>query len=220
MIQLPSEELVFNRLAGADYAFLDRDNVLEGIERCSIGNFIQKVFSKELESQMVKCSQLYNRVILLVEGVYDEVEDFLAVHKESKMGYYRTRIYPHTRYTYVVAVLVALSDMGIEILYSPNFSCTMTTIRIIYQQRTKSEEDLRLFKSMRKVKIPTKLTANPAVPRLLALCPRLGERAGLQLINKYGSIWAILNTPDTELLTSKGFGKGLLEKLKESVGKE
>ncbi len=211
---------VVQRLDAADFAFLDRDNEPTGIERSEIRNLLQKLRSGELEAQMLKCQANYNKIILLVEGVYDEVSGFLAIHRQSERGYYRSQIYPHTRYDHITALLVRLSEMGIEIIHSPNFGCSMVVVRTIHNQRTKAEEEHSLFKRIRPIKIPVKLSANPAVPKLMALCPRLPEKSAIRLINKFGSIWSILNSPDSELLEITGFGKGLLDKLKKGVGKE
>ncbi len=211
---------VIQRLEAADYAFLDRDNAPLGIERSEIGNLIQKLRSGELEEQMYKCQDNYASVILLIEGVYDQIDKLLAVYKNGNRGYFRTHVYPHTQFDYVMALIVRLSEMGVEVIPSPNFHCSMTIIRVIYNQRTKPEEQHTLFKRTRAVNIPVKLTANPSVPKLMALCPRLGEKVAIKLINKYDSIWTILNTDDTELLEIEGFGKGLLDKLKKGVGRE
>ena len=207
-------------LEAGDYAFLDHNDEPTGIERSEIGNLLQKLRSGELESQMLKCADNYSSVILLTEGVYDQVSGYLAVHKESSRGYFRTHIYPHTRYDYTMSLLVRLSEMGIEIIHSPNFACSMLLIKAIYEQRTKPEEEHHLFKKIRQVRLPVKLSSNPAVPKLLALCPRLPEKTAIRLINKYESIWRVLNTDDSELLEIEGFGRGLLNKLKEGIGKE
>ena len=221
--EIPDEigiSCVIQRLDSADYAFLDYKDEPVGIERCEVGNLVQKLRSGELESQMLKCQANYSSIILLTEGVYDSVQGFLAVHKESQRGYFRSHIYPHTRYDYTIASLIRLSDMGIEIIHSPNFGCSMVVVRTIYNQRTKPEEEHSLFKRIRPIRIPVKLSSNPAVPRLMSLCPRLGEKPAIRLLNKFGSIWAILNAEDSELLQVEGFGKGLLDKLKKGVGKE
>ena len=208
------------RLEAGDYAFLDRDNQPTGIERSEIGNLIQKLRSGELEEQMLKCQKNYASIILLIEGVYAQHGGLLAVHRKGNRGYFRTHIYPHTYYDTIKAIEVRLSEMGIEIIYSPNFECSMSVIRTIYNQRTKPEEEHTLFKKIRAIKIPMKLTSNPAVPKLMALCPRLPEKIAIRLINKHGSIWNILHVDDSELLEIEGFGKGLLDKLKREVGKE
>lgn len=208
------------RLEAADYAFLDCNSEPLGIERCEIGNLVQKLRSGELESQMYKCQANYTSIILLVEGVYDSLENLLAIYKSGNRGYFRVHVFPNTYYDYVIATLIRLSEMGIEIIQSPSFKCSLDTIRVIYNQRTKKEEEHTLFKRTRAIKIPVKLTANPAVPKLMALCPRLPERVAIQLIYKYDSIWNILHADDKELLEIDGFGKGLITKLKKGVGKE
>lgn len=207
-------------LDAADFAFLDRDSEAEGIERSEIGNLVQKLRSGELEEQLYKCRDSYAHVILLAEGVYDKVDGLLTVNKHSSRGYFRTHIYPHTRYSDIMAMIVRLSEMGVEVIPSPNFECSIATIEAIYHQRTKPEEEHHLFKRIRPINMPTKLSSNPAVPRLMALASRMPEKVAIKLIEKYGTIWNILNTPDDELLEIGGLGSGLLMKLKQGVGKE
>ena len=207
-------------LDSADYAFLDCDNEPVGIERAEISDLISKLRSGRLEEQMTRCDQNYHTIILLVEGVYDFVGGFLATYKQSERGYYRTKIYPHTRYDHITAMLIRLAQMGIEIVHSPNFEASMIVVQTIYHQRTKPEAEHSLFKRIRPINIPVKLSANPAVPRLMALIPRIPEKTAIRLINKYGGIWTILNTDDKELLTVEGMGKGLVDKLKKGVGKD
>ena len=220
ILSLIGMESTVQRLEAADYAFLDRNNEPFGIERCEVGNLVQKLRSGELESQMLKCQDNYASIVLLTEGVYDDLDGLLAIYKKGSRGYFRTHIYPHTYYNFVKAAEIRLSEMGIEIIYSPNFQCSMTVVKTIYNQRTKPEEEHSLFKKIRAIKIPVKLSSNPAVPKLMGLCPRLSEKVAIRLINKYDSIWNVLHTEDTELLEIDGFGKGLLDKLKKGVGKE
>lgn len=211
--------VTIQRLESSDYCFLDRNNEPTGIERCEIGNLVQKLISGELEAQLERCQENYQHIILLVEGVYDKVEDLLAVHKGSGKGYFRVRVFPHTRYDYIKALEIRLQELGIEYIDTANFDCSMTTIRVIYNQRTKPEEEHTLFKKSRVPKLPTKYTKNPAVPRLMSLCPRLQEKSAIQLIDKFGSIWSILNKDPKELMVIPGVGKILVRRLFDSVGK-
>lgn len=208
------------RLDAADFAFLDRNTEPVGIERSEIKNLMQKLRSGELEQQLVKCDAHYNTVILLVEGVYDQVSNFLAIYRQTNSGYYRARIYPNTRYDYTMALLIRLSELGIEIIQTPNFECSMMVVKSIYDQRTKPEEQHSLFKRIRPIRLPVKLSSNPAVPKLLALCNRMPEKVAIRLINRYGTIWNVLHAVDKNILETDGMGKGLLTKLKLGVGKE
>jgi ERCC4-type nuclease len=208
-------------LDSADYAFLDRNNEPVGIERCEVKNFIQKMRSGELEAQLTRCADQFSTVILLIEGVWDmRVEGNLAVHKAHDRGYFCQQIYPSTRYDYAMAFLIRVSELGIEVLQTPNFTCSMTTINTLYKQRTKPEEQHTLFKHARSLRIPAKLSSNPSVPRLLGLCPRMSEKVAIRLIHKYDTIWNILHATDAELLEVEGIGKGLVKNLRESVGYE
>ena len=209
---------VVERLDSGDFAFLDRDGEPTCIERCEIGNLVQKLATKELESQLVRCQESYKHIILLVEGVNDKIADLLAVHKGGEKGYFRVKVYPNTRYNFVKAVELRLQEFGIEYIDSPNFNCTLSIIKTIFDQRTKPEEKHTLFKSVRPIKLPTKYTKNPSVPMLLALCPRLSEKTAIRLITRYDTIWGVLNADDTELMEVEGFGDVLIRRLKGNVG--
>ena len=208
------------RLDSSDYAFLDRHNEPIGIERCEVGNLIQKIRSGELEEQLDRCQDSFSTVILLTEGVYDQYGGLVSIHKAGGRGYFRTMIYPQTRYDWVQAVKVRLSELGVELIDSPNFQCTMTIIKAIYTQHTKADTERTLFKKTRAVVMPTKLTSDPAVGRLMGLGKRFPEKVAIRLIHKYGSIWGVIHADDSELLQVEGMGRGLLTKLKEGIGKE
>lgn len=213
--------VVVARLGSADYAFLDSHDEPVGIERCEIGNLMQKIRNGELESQLIRCDEDYSTVILLVEGVFDESAGLVAHYRKSREGtaYFRSRIEPFFKWVEVQSTLIRLSELGIEIMETPNFGCSMLLIDTIYKQRTKPEESHQMFKRIRSIKIPVKLSANPAVPMLMSLCPRLPEKTAILLINKYGSIWNILNTPIPDLMETDGVGRGLVTKLFTGVGK-
>lgn len=213
-------EVCVLRLDAADFCFLDRNGEPVGIERSKVTNLIEKLRSGELESQMRKCQEFYPSVILLVEDVYDSNSDeLLTVYKKGSNGYFRNYVYPHTYYKVAKAVEISLSGMGIEVLSSPNLACSMKTVSLIYDQRTKPEEAHTLFKKIRKINIPVKLTANPSVPRLMTLIPHLSETAAIRLIHKYDNIWNVLHAEDRDLLKVDGVGKGMVRKLREGVGK-
>jgi ERCC4-type nuclease len=207
------------RMDSGDYAFLDRNSEPLGIERCEIGNFVQKIRSGELEEQMYRCQDNYANVVLLVEAIHDDMGGLLAVYKDGNRGYFRTHVYPHTTYDFVEAVKVRMSELGIEVFETPNFACSMRLISIIYEQRTKPESAHTLFKRTRIVKMPTKLTNNPNVSRLMSIVPRLSEKTAIGIIHKYGNIWNVIHADEKDILTIDGVGKGTLIKIKECIGK-
>ena len=209
------------RLDGGDYCFVNSGNTLTGIEQSEIGNLVQKLRDGELESQLRKCQKVYASIILLVEGVGDSYGELLALYRKgaNNKGYFRNYVYPRTTFEYLMKSLIRLSEMGIEIIPSPNFGCSIAIVRYIYEQRTKTEEEHTLFKRIRKISIPTKLTANPAVPKLMALVPRIPERTAIRLIHKFDSILGVLHAEDAELMGVEGVGRGLIANLRRSVGK-
>jgi len=209
------------RLDAGDYCFANSGGTLTGIEQSQVSNLLQKLRDGELESQLRKCQKVYASIILLVDGVADNFNDLVALYKKSETrgGYFRKFVYPSTTYEYLMASIIRLSEMGIEIIFSPNFDCSMDIVRYIYKQRTKPEEEHTLFKRIRKVNIPTKLTANPNVPKLMALVPRISEKTAIRLIHKFDNIWGVIHAEDAELLDTEGVGRGLIDNLKRSIGK-
>lgn len=216
------------RLDCADYAFLDRSNNAVGIERAMIADLVGKLRSGRLEEQLSRCSYAYKTTILMVEGIWDAGESggMLTLYRyggcfhtnKGVNGYHPNHTYPTTRYNDLVALLVRLSELGVELIQTPTLQCSLEAISTIYIQRTKPEESHTLFKKIRQLQMPVKLSDNPAIPKLLALCPRLSEKTAIELIAKYDSIWGVLNAPDKELQEVHGFGKVLAQRLKESVG--
>ena len=200
-------------LDAGDYCFIDNAGEPTGIERSEISNFVMKLRSGELESQLLKCKKL------LTEGVYDKYDELLSIYKGGNRGYFRNYIYPRTPYDVAKAAEISLSGMGIEVISSPNFGCSMDIVRLIYTNRTRKEGEHTLFKRVRKVEIPVKMSANPAVPRLMALVPHISEKAAIGLVYKFDSIWNIVHADDKELLEVDGVGKGLVKNMRESLGK-
>lgn len=208
-------------MPAADYAFFDYQNMVVGIERSGIANLIGKLKNKELERQLRHCKELYQSIILIVEGIYvPDKTGKLAIFREAGDFYRKTFTYKRVSYKYVKAVEVDLSRMGVEIFHSPSLDCTMQIVKLIYENRTKKPDDHKLFTSMREVALPCKISANPAVPKLLTLVPRLSEKSAVLLLHKYNTIWNILHAPDEELMRIEGVGKGAVKNLRESIGKE
>ena len=207
-------------MEAGDFAFLDRDFNPVGVERCEVHNLIQKIRSGELESQLIRCVDTYTSVILLPEGVYDHVGGLLASYKHHNTGYFRTRIEPNFRYSELEAFLIRVSELGIELLWSPNFETTLLLLSTLYKQRIKPEGAHGLFRKTRVLRLPVKLTRNPSVPMLMALCPRLPEKVAILLLQKYESIWGVLHADKKEILGVEGMGKGLRDRLFAGVGRE
>lgn len=211
------------RLDAADYCFLSSTNELTGIEQSEISNLIQKLRDGELESQLRKCEQCYQSIVLLIEGVYDATgEGLLALYHKGRANnksYFRNYVFPRTSFEYAISSIIRLSEMGIEIIHSPNFECSIDIVRYIYKQRMKPEEEHTLFKKVRKIAIPAKNTSNPDVPKLMALVPRISESTATRLIYKFDNIWSVLHAEDAELLDVQGMGRGFVASLRRSVGK-
>jgi len=218
---LISVPVTVTRLDAGDYAFVDVTGELLGIERCEIRNLIQKLKSGELEDQLVKCERYYKTIILLIEGVYDRIDEFLAIYKYNpdRQLFFLSMIDPRTRYGEIKGLEIRLMSLGIEVIETASFASSMRTLSILHEQRTKPEESHRLFKKAKTIHIPAKYTTNPAVPKLMSLADRLPEKVAIRLIDKYTTIWNVINAPDEELLQIDGLGKGLIKKFKEGIGK-
>lgn len=153
--------------------------------------------------------------------MYDGEKELLTTYKKAarKAIYYQNHTYDRSRYDYVVAAEIRLSELGLEVIHSPNFKATMTVISTIFNQRTKPEEEHTLFKRTRALKMPVKLTKNPLVPKLMAVgAPGFPEKVAIRLTQKFGGLYGIMLANDEDILAVEGMGKGLLYKLKKGMG--
>ena len=213
------------RLVAGDYAFLDYKNDPVGIERCEVSNLMQKLESGELESQLRMAEELYTKFYLLTEGVWDKDKDgavrsykFVDMKLKGKKvpAYVHYRRHSFFQYNRLTSAIVRLEEMGLKILpTSPNFACSMELIKLLATKLAEPPEASKMFTSSRTMKLPTKLTKNPAVPMLMSLCPRLPETVAIKLIAEYGNIIGVLIAKDIKV---DGFGKVLQERLRENVG--
>ena len=213
-------DIAIDRLDAADYVFVAWGSKLTGIERAEVSNLVQKMKSGELEEQLTRCAEQFSSVILLVEGIDHTIGDNLATYKGTKdhKAFYRNYVFPHTTLVELKALESRLSQLGFEVLHATDFTCSMATIAAIYHNRTKPPEAHKLFMGIRKPTIPVKMSNNPSVPKLLALCDRMPEKVAIRLIYEYKTVWGVLNTPDKELLGVEGMGRGLLARLRKGVG--
>lgn len=203
------------RLEAADFAFLNHATEPVGIERCHVTNFLQKLRDGEMESQLRRCQQDYSQVILLLEGIYDEVSGLLALYNVTKSGHFRYKVFANTQWAYIQGCKVRLSSMGIEIIEAHSFEASMDTVRMIYNQRTKPNTEQQMFRHTRRMALPTKLTNNPSVGRLMGLIPRLPEKTAILIMQKFGSLWNVLLASDQELMGVNGVSKTTVKKLRE-----
>lgn len=211
------------KLDAGDFAFNNYQSNPVGIERCEISNLMQKLNDGQLESQLRVAEELYSKFYLLTEGVWDEEDKAVQIYKKINMNlkghrvkaYISTKKYGFFQFDRLEAFLIRIEEMGVRLLMSPNFPTSMRIIRLLEIKNTEPEESHKLFTSISAVKIPTKLTKNPAVPRLMSLCPRLPEKVAIQLITDYGSIMGIIMANPTDV---DGFGKVFQERLRENVG--
>jgi ERCC4-type nuclease len=216
------------RLDEADYAWLDCFTNPIGVERCEVSNYIAKLRSGELEDQLRRCATSYAKVYLLIENILDPDDDgFLRRFKRTRKGYLyipdnpnpRAKRIPKQRFSYVMSSLISLDDMDVCVLQTPSFDASMRLIDVLYSNLTTAEGARTLFRRVKPPHIPTKLTNNPAVPKLMALVPRIPEQVAIRLIHQYDNIWNVLHTDDRELLAVEGMGKTLVQRLKEGIGK-
>lgn len=212
-----------------DYMFLTVSSEVCGVERSEVGNLIQKIVSGELERQVRLASEVCNLFYLLPEGVWDEEAGkvisyrkklvYLPAHNRREYAYILSHRYDSYQYDSLASLLIRLEQMGVRLLpASPNFMCSIRIIRLLETKLTEPPEARTLFRKVQSVLLPTKLTKNPAVPRLIALCPRLSEKTAVMLINKYETILNIVNAPESDVLRVDGMGATLLRRLKDNIG--
>jgi len=206
------------RLGAGDFCFLDRDRNLIGIERVTINNFFQTLHSGELEEKLNKCLDLYATTILLLQDIYFDEGNRITLYRRTEQGrFYCYHILPTATFNQLASALDRLGEYNIQLRTSHTLEESVKVIEAIYGQRKEPEEQHHLMKRPPKP-IPPRWTGRRDIALLTAMCPRMPVKVANALLEKYGTIWMVLNAPLEGLLEVRGMGQGLLRNLREGIG--
>ena len=212
-----------NSLGFADYmwdSFNDGHRVQ--IERKQIDEILQDLdaVEEQLEREYPKAEENY----LLIEGFCEplsELKNEIQIFKKSRDGKVmvagRKYGYSYSRWQ---AWQHKMDKCGVTVVTTSDYIATAITVVALY----KATQDPRVVNFRRYIKEKVHLEEyNPQVAALIALGSafkvEIGEKKAKALIERYYTVWAVLNQDVDSLADTQYVGKGTARKLLESIGR-
>lgn len=212
--QLPVTLTTLTNTGFCDYMWWSWDNKIFTVERKTVEDLSGRL--DDLENQLRKAIQVADEVILLIEGVMSPVDHSTVLYKLKKDGsiYYRDRIAQRPYQSYMGFIFM-LDRLGISTIFT---SCPKGTAHAIVELvRITNKQETTMFQRYIRTK-PAIQPQNPQIIKLMGL--GLGQKRATALINKYHSVWKVLNTPPKELAKIEGIGIKTATDLLEGIGKK
>lgn len=207
-----------------DYVWL-RNNETEAVERKEIRDFLSSKFSGRLTEQLEGCLKEYNKVTVILEGVWGSTADGkLLVYKKSNNGnYYPSQFSPKVKYEDVIKALLSIRRY-VEIIPTLDHQQSAEAILAL----SNGIHDADLTRPIKRRAFPT-WTTDIQVIKLMNLVDRLPEKTAKVLIKEFGSIGDISelledislgNEKEDAFLNIEGIGKGTIENLRKAIWNE
>ena len=192
-----------------DYCWLENDK-LQGIERKSIMDFVGSVFSGRLVTQLRGCSDEYDKVYLLLEGVWDRNDDGkIVIYRKTYKGIYVPNVYsPSVTYEQVQGSIKTFLRY-VDIVYSPNAEASAY---IILNMSKGVKPDNLMTKVVRGKRLPV-WTRDIRVVALINTVSRMPEKMAQDLIKKFGTIGAIAKATPKQLKEVRGVKDGTIRNI-------
>jgi ERCC4-type nuclease len=195
-----------------DYLWYDAEGNAITYERKTVSDLSGRV--DDLEKQLKNALLKADHVGLIIEGVHEATKDGkLRAFKKVKSIYVPNRIY-YRPYAYYAGFLLRLQEAGIPVIYTANARTTAHWLAEAVKLSNRPNSGLFVRYIKRQVHVESQ---DPQVQALTNL--GLGEKTAQVLIERFGSIWKLLNARDETILKVDGVGQKTLLKIKELVGK-
>ncbi len=211
------------QLGFADYLFFAADGHRIQIERKTWGEVLSN--PDHIEEQLRREMVTTEETVLLIEGVAEATAFGMDVyHKSAKKPYYilqhsyGTPKHPQSGlYHRIQSWLWQLDKAGISTYRTVNSRDTASAL-VAWYKSSQKEEHTTLNRY-----IKTRINPKSFDPRVLTLMgiesANLGEVRSKALVDRFGSVWNILNAPVSELVMVSGIGPGIARKLVEAIGR-
>ncbi|MBI2106809.1 hypothetical protein HYT57_02385 [Candidatus Woesearchaeota archaeon] len=176
---------------------LEGREVLVGIERKTISDFLNSIIDKRIITQLISLKENFNIPILIIEGE-ENIYQVRNFHPNSIRG-----------------MLSAIAiDLQVPIIYTKSEKDTAAYLETIAKRLENKKRDVSLLKS--KKPISTKELQEYIVESL----PGVGPTLAKSLLKKFKSIKNIACTNEKELQEVEKIGKNKARKIKEVMEKE
>ena len=176
---------------------LDGREVLVGIERKTIIDFLNSIIDKRIITQLIALKENFDIPVLMIEGE-ENIYQIRNFHPNSIRG-----------------MLSAIAiDLQIPILYTKNEKDTASYLETIAKRLENKKRDISLLKSKKPI------SAKELQEYIVESLPGVGPTLAKSLLKKFKSIKNIANTSEKELQEVEKIGKNKAKRIKEIMEKE
>ena len=203
ILELSKKQIKVNikSLISADFIIqsktLEDKEVLVGIERKTIIDFLNSIIDKRIITQLIALKENFDIPILIIEGE-ENIYQVRNFHPNSIRG-----------------MLSAIAiDLQVPIIYTKNEKDTTSYLETIAKRLENKRRDISLLKS--KKPISTKELQEFIVESL----PGVGPTLAKSLLKRFKSIKNITNANEKELQEVEKIGKNKAKKIKEVIEEE
>jgi len=189
------------------------DNHTITLERKEVHDFVHRV--DDLEAQLKNAMNKADEILLLIEGIIEPIDNSTVLYRQKKDGslFFRERVV-NRPYLYYMNFIWRLDKLGVSTFWTATPNATAITLVGMVQSSNKPE--FTTFRRYLKQK-PVIGTPNPQILKLMGL--GLGETRATSLIERFGTVWNVLNASEDELLKVTGIGEKTIKELLEGIGK-
>lgn len=201
----------------ADYRWEGLDGKVTNVERKTWPEILANVDA--VEEQLRKHMERHPdaRTLFVLEGwaVDSLTGSSLVVPVGGKDSLWARGHGSSTRLSRIWSWLYAASEY-VEVFQTGNYAQTCAFLVAAYKQDMKEPEQKRIFHRHFKEVV---FHPNPQVLKLMAIEPGFGEKRAEALIEKFTTVWRVLNSSVAELSTVPGIGPVLASRLLQRVGR-
>lgn len=184
------------QLVSADFVIQikDSNNNIQtvGIERKTQSDFINSIIDKRIIKQLLMLKENFSLPLLIIEGD-ENLYSIRNFHPNAIRG---------------MLASIAL-DYQIPILYTKNYKDTASTLAVIAARLDKQKRPISLLGKRKP------LTLKEQQELIIECLPGIGPEIAKNLLKHFGSINAIVNSSEEELMKVDKLGKIKSKKIKE-----
>ncbi|HEC72105.1 MAG TPA: DEAD/DEAH box helicase, partial [Thermoplasmatales archaeon] len=168
-----------------------------GVERKNVDDYLNSLIDGKLFKQIQQLRDAYSRPILILEG-----EDLLTKRNISHNA--------------IFGSLASISvDYGVTVFRTKNSLETADLMRVIAQREQKDDNKKVAIRGMKR-----QMSMHERQQFLVEGLPNVSAVLADRLLNHFGSIRAIVNASEEELMEVEGIGKNIASEIVKLVNKE
>jgi ERCC4-type nuclease len=211
--QMPVTVTTLTTTGYCDFLWWGSDGKQFTLERKTVHDLSGRL--DDLEKQLKKAMGVADEVILLIEGLMSPIEHSTMLYRRKKDGsaYYQDRVATRPYQAYM-GFIFRLDRLGISTVFT---SCPKGTAHTIVEMvRICNKPETQMFKRYIRSK-PVIAPQNPQVMKLMGL--GVGQKRAEALIDKYKTVWKVVNSSPDELATVDGIGSKIATDLLQGIGR-